>query len=444
MTDPTVGGRVDADQFHLAARQFLSDLSRRDPDRSAFVWGEGDDRAVAIWDDADPHADPGAEARQLDASRRWRRARFDAGFGWIDGPPQLGGRGLPPEFQAAYDRLEREFVVPTQAFFKLDRVLAPILQRYGSPEVVRSYVSALFRGDVIGCELLSEPSAGSDLSALRTTARWREDRWVVTGQKVWTSDAHYADVGLALCRTETGVAGRAGLTAFLLDMHAPGVEVRPLRQMSGGSSFNEVFLTEVTVAESHRLGERGQGWQVIQETLALERAAIGLGLGRGGAGVANGERLVALVEHLGKAGDVPTRRRLAQVYATFRTAKYLELVSAARHRADQSTPPALLVKIALSANLRMAAEFVTDALGPRIAADTGEWGTFAWNSFVLGEPGMHIMAGTDEVVRTAIAEHALGLPREPRGSSANAPVTGSDGTGTPESRPEQTGKEDAP
>ena len=154
---------------------------------------------------------------------------------------------------------------------------------------------------------------------------------------------------------------------------------------------------------------------MAQETLKIERTAIGVGMGRGGAGVANGERLVALVRALGLENDPIVRQRLAEVVMAFRAAKHLQHVTTARRRAgDNPTASPLLAKLTLSNNLRMASRFVTDLLGPRLAADTGEWGTFAWNQFVLGEPGMHIMAGTDEVVHNMIGEQVLGLPREPR------------------------------
>jgi alkylation response protein AidB-like acyl-CoA dehydrogenase len=399
------------DGLERRALSFLADRPRRSRTQGSLVWGEGDDGAVAIWDDPDPDI----ESAELDVARAYRRARFDAGLGWLDGPAEHGGAGLNTASQRRFAALEAQFDTPSQAFFKLDRVLTPILLRYADPTLARKHVRGLFRGDVIGCELFSEPGAGSDLASLTTKAALDGDTWVVDGQKVWTSDAHYADIGLALCRTESHVPGRTGLTALLVDMHAPGVEVRPLRQITGGSSFNEVFLTGVRVPDSHRIGARGQGWEVAQETLKIERTAIGVGMGRGGAGVANGERLVALVRSLGLENDPVVRQQLAEVFTAFRAAKHLQHVTAARHRAgDNPTASPLLAKLTLSNNLRLASRFVTDLLGPRIAADTREWGTFAWNQFVLGEPGMHIMAGTDEVVHNMIGEHVLGLPREPR------------------------------
>lgn len=399
------------------ARAFFADYPpRRRHDR--FEWGVGDDRAVAIWDDPDPEE----ERHELEVARAYRRARFAAGLGWLEGPTELGGRGLPRAAQHLVDRIEAEREVPTQAFFKLDRVLGPILREHADPQVAARLERGLFTGELIACELFSEPGAGSDLASLRTRATRTTSGWTVSGQKVWTSDAHYADVGLALCRTEPGSAGRQGLSALIIDMHHPGVEVRPLRQMTGGASFNEVFLTDVPVPEEHLVGRLGQGWRIAQETLLIERQAIGTGLGRGGAGVANGQRLSALVQHLGLADDPVVRQRLAEVHAGFRTARSLDRITRSRRSiGDTELPSPMLSKLALSRNLRLTSRFLIDVLGPRLAADTGEWGTFAWKDFVLGEPGMHIMAGTDEVVRSMIGERDLDLPRDPRPESTGAP-----------------------
>ena len=216
---------VSDDGLEHRALSFLADRRRRSRTQGPLVWGEGDDGAVAIWDDPDPDV----ERAELDVARTYRRTRFDAGLGWLDGPVEHGGAGLDAASQRRFAALEAQFDTPSQAFFKLDRVLTPILLRYADPEIARQHVRGLFRGDVIGCELFSEPGAGSDLASLTTKAVQDGDTWIVDGQKVWTSDAHYADIGLALCRTESQVSGRKGLTAFLVDMRQPGVEVRPLR-----------------------------------------------------------------------------------------------------------------------------------------------------------------------------------------------------------------------
>jgi alkylation response protein AidB-like acyl-CoA dehydrogenase len=361
---------------------------------------------ISLWEE--PH--PETERAALGEARAFRARLFDAGLAWIDGPVELGGRGLSAAHRQAYLTVEREFDTPPAHFFKLDRVISPVLRRYAPAELVTRVVPALFRGDLVACELFSEPGAGSDLAGLSTRAVADGDDWVVNGQKVWTSDAHIADVGLLLCRTDPAAPRRAGISAFLIDVHSPGVEVRPLRQMTGGSSFNEVFLDDVRVPGSRRVGALGEGWRVAMETLRIERAAIGFGLGRGGLGIADGSRLIELLRTVGLTADVALRQQLAEVYTGFQTARYLTRI--AQRNPDgplQARAAPMLAKLALSQNVRAASRLAIAALGDLLTAETGAPGTFAWNDFVLGEPGIHIVAGTDEIVRNNIARQVLGL-----------------------------------
>lgn len=378
------------------------------PARSGSSGRRASSQDVSLWEEPDPEAERAA----LGEARAFRARLFDAGLAWIDGPIELGGRGLSAAHRQAYLNVEREFETPPAHFFKLDRVISPILRRYAAPELVTRVVPALFRGDLVACELFSEPGAGSDLAGLSTRAVRDGDHWVVSGQKVWTSDAHIADVGLLLCRTDPDAPRRAGISAFVIDVRSPGVEVRPLRQMTGGSSFNEVFLDDVRVPDSRRVGALGEGWPVAMETLRIERAAIGFGLGRGGLGIADGSRLIELLRSLGLAGDVALRQQLAEVYTGFQTARYLARI--AQRNPDgplQARAAPMLAKLALSRNVRAASRLAIAALSDRLTADTGAPGTFAWNDFVLGEPGIHIVAGTDEIVRNNIARQVLGLGR---------------------------------
>ena len=260
----------------------------------------------------------------------------------------------------------------------------------------------------MACELFSEPGAGSDLASATCRAERDGDAWVLDGQKVWTSDAHFADIGLVLARTERDRPRHTGLTTFLIDMHDPAVEVRPLRQMTGGAAFNEVFLTELRVAESHRVGEVNEGWRVAVHTLMFERKLVAGGHGRGGVGIANGERLMEMIRHFGLADDPLIRQELASVLTGFRVAGYLN------QRRDLPPDALIMAKLSLARNLTEAAGLVARVLGSRLVTDTGEWGTFAWTKFVLGAPGNHIAVGTDETIKNIIGERILGLPREPK------------------------------
>jgi acyl-CoA dehydrogenase len=264
---------------------------------------------------------------------------------------------------------------------------------------------------MVACQLFSEPGAGSDLASLQTRAVRDGDEWVLTGQKVWTSGAHYSDIGEIICRTDADQPKHKGLTAFVIDMKDPAVEVRPLRQMTGGASFNEVFLTELRVPHSHRMGDVNQGWTVALTTLMNERASLGAG---GGSGNQMLTRVRQLVEHLGLADDPLVRDELVRVQIGFQVAKYTNQRALDKIKAGQLPGPEMSTsKLALTNNMWALAQFVARVLGPRITADTGEWGTFSWNGIVLGIPGMRVAGGTDEIMKNIVAERVLGLPKDP-------------------------------
>jgi acyl-CoA dehydrogenase len=292
-------------------------------------------------------------------------------------------------------------------------MVAPTILAHGTDAAKDLYLRPLYRGGVVGCQLFSEPGAGSDLASLQTKAERDGDIWVVNGQKVWTSGAQFSDIGEIICRTDPNVAKHKGLTAFVVDMHAPGVEVRPLRQMTGGASFNEVFFTDVEVADDNRLGDVNGGWGVALTTLMNERAAIGVGAA-GGAAFGTG-RLIELLRHVGRRDDPLLRQQLADIWINVHVARFTNLRAMEKLQAGQIPGPELsIAKLALTNNLQLISQFLTSALGPRLIADTGEWGTYAWAELVLGVPGFRVAGGTDEVLRNIIGERVLGLPKEPR------------------------------
>ena len=232
---------------------------------------------------------------------------------------------------------------------------------------------------------------------------------------MWTSGAQFSDIGEALCRTSDEGRHR-NLTAFIVDMHAPGVGVRPLRQMTGGASFNEVFVTDVWVPDDDRLTDVGDGWRVAITTLSNERNAIG-GEEFGGAGLLGIERYKSLALRFNTRDDPAIRQRLASLYIGSRVARYTRQRAAGAAQAGRAPgPEAALGKLGLSQNMTAIAEFVGAVIGPRLVSDTDEWGTYAWAQFVLGCPGYRIGGGTDEILRTMAAERVLGLPKEPAGT----------------------------
>jgi acyl-CoA dehydrogenase len=405
-TSGTATATISVEQLEAEATAFLEANAERRAE-TRFEWGQGSDRVSLIREST-----PEEDLLELAEARAWSQKVFDAGFGWLTGPPAYGGRGLTDDHARRWHELEGRYVTPPQFVFGVGLgMVAPTILAHGNEKVKERYLGPMHRGDLVGCQLFSEPGAGSDLAGLGTRAVRDGDEWVVNGQKVWTSYAHLADIGEIVCRTDPDLPKHKGLTAFLVDMHAPGVEVRPLRQMTGGSSFNEVFFTDVRIPDSHRLGEVNGGWGVALTTLMNERAAIGVGAGSAGV---RERRLFELVRQMGKADDPLVRQQVANLIVNGRVAGYTNLRAMAKVAAGQAPGPELsLAKMSLTKNALLMSELLSSVLGPRLVADTGQWGTYAWGEFVMGVPGMRVAGGTDEVLRNIVGERVLGLPKEP-------------------------------
>ncbi len=398
---------ITLDDFRREAQAFLETNAKRRGEEK-FVWGEGSDR-VGVLEEKTPEQ----EKADLAVAKQWKAKEFDAGFGWIAGPEEYGGRALPSAYDRAYRELASRFALPDTHHFGIGLgMVAPTILAHGIPEVRERYLRSLYRGDIVACQLFSEPVAGSDLAGIQTRAERDGDEWIISGQKVWTSGAHYSDIGEIITRTSPDKPKHKGLTMFLVDMKSPGVEVRPLRQMTGGASFNEVFFTDVRVHDSHRLGDVDEGWTVALTTLMNERAAIGGG--GAGVGTTSVTRFIELARYLGIARDPVVRQELADAFVRQQVARYTNLRAMAKLRAGQLPGPEMsIAKLALTQNMRNMGETLGAMLGPRLIADTGEWGTFAWSEFVLGIPGMRIAGGTDEIMKNIVGERVLGLPKEP-------------------------------
>ncbi|MGH9305148.1 MAG: acyl-CoA dehydrogenase family protein, partial [Acidimicrobiales bacterium] len=223
------GEEVDLEAFSAGAEQFLASHAPAKRDRTA-VFGEGSDEVGVL-----PERTPGEAAGEVAAAKAWAAQVFDAGFGWITGPRRYGGRELAAAFERRYASLEARYETPSQAPRAIGLgMIAPTILAHGTETAKTAYLRAIHRGDIIACQLFSEPAAGSDLASLVTRAVRDGDEWVLNGQKVWTSGAQYSDIGEILCRTDPELPKHRGLTAFIVDMASPGIEVRPLRQMTGG------------------------------------------------------------------------------------------------------------------------------------------------------------------------------------------------------------------
>ena len=375
------------------------------------VWGSGSD-SVAVFENLTEEE----EELQTTEISAWQRTKFDAGYGAIAWPVEFGGRGLTPAHEAAFRAQEAKFETPgfNELFGVTMGLVAPTIRIFGTPEQQQRFIPSLLRTDLLACQLFSEPGAGSDLASLSCRAERDGEGWRITGQKVWTSGARVAHYGEAICRTDPAAPKHHGMTAFMVPLDAPGVEVRPIQQMTGGSTFNEVFLEDVFVPDDLRLGALGDGWKVALTTLGFER---GMSTAGGGGLGGSFRRLHALARHLGRTSEPVVRQQLAHVYVGERLLSMLgQRARAAMEAGRPPGPEGSVGKLLWTQNMSRTSHMASALLGPRLTADTGEWGTFAWIEHVLGAPGYRIAGGSDEVQRNIIGERVLGLPREPRPS----------------------------
>ncbi|MDQ0946355.1 alkylation response protein AidB-like acyl-CoA dehydrogenase [Streptomyces phaeochromogenes] len=400
----------DPDAWRTQVRQWLATVLQ--PARTPESASESADLAVFHKLSEDE------ERLLLERCRAYHRARFDAGYQALTLPADKGGAGLTAAHVAVFAEEESAFEVPpsTELISVTVRLVAMAISLFGTAEQRHDHARAFLRTDLLACQLFSEPGAGSDLAAVRTRARQDQDHWVLDGQKVWTSGAQFADYGLLLARTDPDVVKQGGITAFLVPMDATGVEVRPIRQMSGGASFNEVFLSGVRVPDRLRIGRPGQGWEVATATLAFERTASGSGNRRKGGTFSD---VLALARSLGTTADPLVRQRLADLYvrAALRAAT-VDRVARANAAGGRPGPEASLTKLMASDLLTRTGQAAAELMGARISADTGEPGTFAWTQHLLGAPGYRLAGGTDQIQRNLIGERVLKLPPEPRADRA--------------------------
>jgi alkylation response protein AidB-like acyl-CoA dehydrogenase len=353
-------------------------------------------------------ASAGAPARYTSEDRRsWHRRQFEGGWGAPSWPVEYGGRGFGPVEYSVW--AEEKARVGANIPFNVAGfgMAGPTIIAHASAAQKERYLPPLLAGDEIWCQLFSEPGAGSDLAALTTRATRDGDSWIVTGQKVWSSSAHEADFGILLARYDFDKPKHEGLIYFIVDMHSPGIEVRPLRQISGEAEFNEVFLSDVSIPDENRIGEPGDGWRVAMTTLMFERMSIGSATG---GYTFPFERLVELARAHGRPG-VLDRQALADVYTLYKILDLLNARVLSRLRKGEiPTAEGSILKIALADLVSASA-----ALGVRLLGGEGllltEGGP---QRAFLEAPAFHIGGGTDEVQRKVIAERVLGLPRDER------------------------------
>ena len=385
--------------FRAEARAFLDTNARR-KDARARVSRYGDTT------DAD-----------IGAARAWQAKKADAGFACITWPTQWGGRGGTPMQQVIWNQEEAKYEVPQNIFLIGLGMCVPTMIAYAKPEQLDRYVRPAVRGEEIWCQLFSEPAAGSDVAGLRTRAERQGDEWVINGQKIWTSGAHYSDYGLLLTRTDPTVPKHAGLTAFFIDMKSPGIEIRPIHQMSGASNFNEVFFTDLRVPDAQRLGAVGQGWKVAITTLMNERLAAGETRRPDAFDLLELARAVALEDGRPATQDRAVRERVAEWYAQGAGLKNTRFrIMTALSRGQTPGPENSIAKLVTASMQQGVASFGMDLLGMSGGVMDPDLAPMhaLFQDALLSSPGMRIAGGSDEILRNIIAERVLGLPGDVR------------------------------
>ena len=346
----------------------------------------------------------------LEEGKAWQRLKAEAGWAAPHWPVEHGGRGLSPLLAGVFAAEEHTYDVPANMFSVGVGMAGPTVIEWGTEEQRAHYLPRILTAEDVWCQLFSEPGAGSDLAALSTRAIRDGDEWVVTGQKVWTSAAHLSDIGILLARTDPDVPKHRGITAFIVDMRSPGVDVRPLRQIDGAIHFNEVFLDEVRVPAENTLGPVGHGWGVALTMLAHERTSIG------GGGMYRFEQVASLARAMGVDDDPVVRQRLADLHTRFELLRFLGYrVRTAASRGEQPGPESSVMKLAVSALYETGGDLVIELQGPAgmlMGDDAPYRGRF--QGLFMGQWAPRIGGGTDQVQRNIISERVLGLPGEIR------------------------------
>jgi alkylation response protein AidB-like acyl-CoA dehydrogenase len=366
---------------------------------------------------AHPAAVPFAEDEFVRRARLWQARKVGAGFAGITLPRSIGGRGGTVMESLIFDEEEARYHIPTGPFLHIGvQMTVPVLLAYARPDQVEELSTPTLRGDVLWCQLYSEPGAGSDLAGIRTRAVKDGDNWIVNGQKVWSSWAHHANKAILLVRTDPTVPKHKGLSFFLLDMKTPGIEIRPIRQITGQSEFNEVFLTDVVVPDSARLGPVGGGWKVAMATLMSERM-IG---GEAGQSI-DFKDVLSLARRLRADGsraidDGAVRERMAQWYAREQGLNwYRYRLLTMTSKGGIPGPEVALAKLAFAQKIQELAAFAMELDGAAgvFAGDLNPRQRQSFEAYMFAVT-MRIAGGTDEILRNQIGERVLGLPGEPR------------------------------
>ena len=353
----------------------------------------------------------------LEQAKVWQKRKYDAGWACMGWAPEFGGRGASAIEEVIWRQEESQYDLPANFFLIGQGMIGPTLMAWASDEDKARFLPPLASGEEVWCQLFSEPAGGSDLAALRTRAERDGDDWIINGQKIWTSGAHYSDYGVIVVRTDPTVPKHKGLSYFYVDMKAPGVEVKPIKQLTGDSDFNEVYFTDVRVSDSQRLGEVGQGWQVSLTTLMNERAAIGGSFGPRDVSLAMSGAEEVEIDGRPALEDAAVRARIANWYVQEAGLKYTGYRSlTALSRGALPGPENSIGKLVGAPKMQAMSSYLMDLLGASgaIADESLAAKAGVIQRAYMGAPGLRIAGGTDEIMANIIAERVLGLPQEPR------------------------------
>jgi acyl-CoA dehydrogenase len=344
------------------------------------------------------------------AAKAWQATKFENDWACLEWPRAFGGRGTSAIEAVIFEEEERRFQTPPVNLFLIGHgMLGPTIIVHGSESQKERFLKPMARGEDIWCQLFSEPSAGSDLAAVRTTSRRDGDSWVLNGQKIWTSAAHIGAYAVCVTRSDPNSTKHKGLTCFIVDLKAPGLQVKPIRQMDGSADFNQVFLDEVQVGDGMRLGEEGRGWDVVVTCLTNERAALSAGLWT--LGVDELVRLARRVEIGGEPAirDRATAHRIADLHVRLRGIERTGLRAAtALSQGRPLGPEASIAKLVLGRTGQEIAALAIDLEGMAGLAHDPE---LDFQLAYLRSPSLRLAGGTDEILRNIIAERVLGMPR---------------------------------
>ena len=351
----------------------------------------------------------------LKAAKSWQKKKAEGAWACIAWPKEYGGRSATPIQRVIWDQEEGAFAQLNGPFQIGQGMCAPTMMVYASEEQKKRYVPPLASGEEIWCQLFSEPAAGSDLAGLRTKAERRGDEWVINGQKIWTTGAHFSDYGILITRTDPNVPKHKGLTMFFIDMKAPGVEVRPIKQASGSSGFNEVYFNDLVVPDAQRLGAVGDGWNVSLTVLMNERFSIGSRVSTAVPEFFEFASQMRMADGSLAIDDAAVRSKLAGWVARSNGLKYTSYRTiSALSRGERPGPENSIGKLVAAPMTQDIAMAAADLQGPSGArADATGAAAKLYNQLFLSI-GMRIAGGTDEVMRNIIAERVLGLPADVR------------------------------